>query len=205
MTNEWSLGEPHSRAALVSAVARRLPSVVSGFQLIAENWLAESSRIDLLGTADGDVVIACIADRGRELEGLGRALAHTQWVQPRLSDWLKLAPQLDFSPDSTVRSVLVCASMSPETRAAAEALPEGLATLYHARWLENASGADVLLDPITKGDIPASPAAVFSPPTVASVAERRKSGEGFRTGLTDADLDLTRSESAEFAAPPTGN
>ncbi len=197
--------DPGAPTVWLRSVAKRLPEVLPGFRTLAQGWLADRSRIDLLGSAGGDAVVVGFATPGRELETLGRVLAQIQWSRPRLGDWLQLAPELGFGADAPVRALLVGPELGPEVLAAIDALPPGLVRPIHARWV----GGDVWLE---VADDP-EPASWIEPPHAAaprdelagaadapaSRTEPAPSGPSpFRTGLTDADLGLSSAEIAEL-------
>jgi hypothetical protein len=197
---------PGKRSTWLRGIAKRLPEVVPGFRPLAEGWLADRSRIDLLGAAGGGAVVVGFAPPGHELETLGRLLAHIHWARPRLGDWLQLSPELGFGADAPVHGVLVGPDLGPEALAAIQALPPGLVTPVHARWV----GGDVWLEaatgPLEPDPTPLAPADP-TPPTSSGVTSRsgpqsdRPDDPGpspFRTGLTDADLGLSPAERAEL-------
>lgn len=192
--------DPGARAIWLRGIAKRLPEVVPGFRVLASDWLADRSRIDLLGTAGGAAVVVGFADRGHELETFGRLLAHIHWVRPRLGDWLKLAPELGFSAGAPVSGVLAGPDLDPEVLAAVEALPAGLVTPIHTRWV----GGDVWLEAPTRPIEPtetlpprSTPTSRVAPSPDASV-NADPGPSPFRTGLTDADLGLSPTERAEL-------
>jgi hypothetical protein len=197
--------DPDSRATWLRGVAKRLPEVVPGFRALADDWLADRSRIDLLGSADGAAVVVGFAEPGYELETLGRLLAHIHWTRPRLRDWLKLAPELGFAADARVRGVLVGPDLDREALAAIEALPAGLITPIHARWV----GGDVWLEacgergePVALPPLERAAVQPVPPPAADTAGAPHQSLEPgpspFRTGLTDADLGLSAAERAEL-------
>jgi len=175
----------------VSAAATRLHRVVSGFRPVAEDLLADVSRIDLFGvTDDGQAVLALVGDRGDDLTLVARALAQREWLTPRLADWRKLAPNLGLRPDARVRALVLCPEFGAEARAAARAVGPGIA-LVTWRYLRNGSDADLFLEPIAP-----------APPVAAAGADRPEpespSPSPFRSGLSESDLGLTPAERAEF-------
>lgn len=163
--------------------------MVQGFRLLAGDLLAERSRIDLFGVdAGGRGVLALVGDREEDaLLLLGRVLAQQAWVQARLPDWRKLAPELPVRPESPVQGLLLCPAFGSEARAAAAALPAGGVRLVEWRYVRNGSAAEVLLEPLERSD-----------PPPERPAPNESAGGGFRTGLTDQDLGLSEAERAEF-------
>lgn len=178
-------GEPPSRSQLLAAVAARLHQVVPGFRPVAEDLLGDTSRIDVFGVADdGTAVIALIGSDGEDLTLVARALAQREWLAPRLSDWLKLAPHLGVRVDGTPRALVLCPHFGTEARAAARAA--GGVQLVGWHFVRNGSAVDLLLDPLPPEPGPARPAQAPPPPAP------------FRTGLSDADLGLSDAERADF-------
>jgi hypothetical protein len=162
---------------------------------VAEDVLGAESRIDLVAVgAAGEVLLVLAGEAGRDLELVARGLAQRVWVEARLPDWLKLAPDLGARPEAGVAVVLLCPSFGSEAVAAARATGSGLLTLATCRFGADpgAEGAELRawIDPIEL-----EPAR--SPTEVGRPALPR-----FRTGLTDADLGLTPDEAA--ALDPDG-
>ena len=188
MTEQQTTEPPH-RALLIRSVAARLHLVVKGFQPIAQDLLADTSRIDVFGVAgDGAAVLALLGEEDEALTLLARALAQRAWLAPRLADWLKLAPDLGVRPDAAVQALLLCPRFGPEALAAAGTVDRSTLRLVTWRFVRNGSHADVLLEPV--GAPPLSSQA----PAPAEPA----SPSAFRTGLSEADLGLSDEELAEF-------
>jgi hypothetical protein len=189
---EFRTSEPPARASLLRAVAADLHTSVPGFRPIAEGLLAQESRIDLFGVdALGAAVLVSVGDEAEALARIGRLLAQRRWLEPRLADWLKLAPQLELKPDLPSRAVLVCASFGPEARLAAEALDGAWLQLVRYRSVHNGAGDRLLLEPLdAAAPVPARPTSV--PDAAASPPA------SFRTGLSDDDLGLSEAERSEF-------
>jgi hypothetical protein len=155
--------------------------VAPGLRLVAESLLGADSPIDFVGVdAEGRTVIVLVGNPGGDLELVARGLAQRAWVQPRLRDWLQLAPHLGVRPEAGVRLLLLSTGFRAESRAAAAALAPGAPELILYRCVRNGAGVDALLEPLEIA--PAAPA-----PTAP-----------FRTGLTDADLGISPEERREF-------
>ena len=181
---------PEARSDWLRGIAKRLPEVLPGFRVVADDWLAEHSRIDLLGVAEGAAVVVDFAEPGRSLETLARTLAHIQWAKPRLGDWRKLAPDVGFSAGAQVRGVLVGPELEAEALAAIAALPEDAVLPVRAHWV----GGDVWLETPTGREPEPRIAAVRAP----QVEPAASGPSPFRTGLTDADLGLSPAERADL-------
>jgi hypothetical protein len=174
-------------------------------QTLAENILAEGSRIDLV-TRDplGAVVVVLIADWGRDLAGFTRVQAHVRWVRDRIPDWRQLAPDLAISPD--VQGLLLCPDFQPETITAANASNSPI-RLARFRDPQDYTG---LVEPLPQPQedeaaLPRPPEAGEAPGELARAAEHWTGREPlpppgeFRSGLTEQDLQLTLEERNEFS------
>jgi hypothetical protein len=180
---DLSFTAPPSRPQLIEHLRPRLGEIIPSLHLIAESLLGADSLIDFVGVEpSGRVVVILVGAEGEDLELVGRALAQRAWVEPRVRDWIKLAPNLGIRPGAGVRVVLLCASFHAETQAAAAAL--GADTLHLARYrcLRNGSALEIMLEPSSRATPtpPSRPAPTDLPP--------------FRTGLTDDDLASTAHE-----------
>ena len=137
---DLTLAEPPRRPQLVEGLRTRLCEVVPGLRLIAEGVLGADSRIDFVGVEPtGRVVLILVGEEGDDLELIGRAVAQRAWVEPRIRDWIQLAPNLGMRPGAGVRTVLLCPSFRHETEAAAAALGDqavSLVTLHRSKGLD---------------------------------------------------------------------
>jgi len=175
-----------SRSELLREIRARLPSAAPGTRFVAEGVLAEESRIDFVGVSpQGGIDLVLVGEEGGELTLVALGLAQRAWVEARYTDWLQLAPELGLRPGAGVGLVLLCPSFGPESRAAARALGEGAPRLVRYRFIRNGAGLETLLEPLD-----GRPAAAPSPAKPAS--------SGFRTGLTDAMLNLSADERQAF-------
>jgi hypothetical protein len=178
------LAPPPPRAELLRRLRGRLGDAVPGWQLLAEDVLGAETPIDFVGAEpSGRVVLVLVGTGDDDLEGVARALAQRAWLEPRVRDWLKLAPNLRVRPEAGVRAVLLWPAFRAETRAAARSLGPEAVSLAVYRFVRDASGEDVLVE------LPDPPRG----PCRAPVAPAP-----FRAGITDEDLGLTREERAEF-------
>ena len=170
---------PPPRPELLRQLRLRLGEAAPGLRLVAEGLLGADSPIDFVGIdAEGRTVIVLVGDPGGDLELVTRGLAQKAWVEPRLRDWLQLAPHLALRPELGVRVLLLCPGFRAESRVAVSALAPPELVLY--RCVRNGAGVDALLEPLSSA--PSAPAAVAP----------------FRTGLTDADLGISPEERREF-------
>jgi hypothetical protein len=174
---------------LVEALRARLTEIVPSLRVIAEGVLGANSSIDFVGVeATGRVVLALIGEDGDDLELIGRAIAQRAWVEPRIRDWVQLAPNLGLRPGAGARAILFCPSFRYETEAAAAALGNQAVSLVRYRSLDNRGDLELLVEPIgrdiTRAPTPPSPGTPGAPP--------------FRTGLSHEDLGLTAEEYGEF-------
>lgn len=186
---EFKLTEPPSRPQLIEQLRVRISEVVPALKLIAEGVLGADANIDFVGVEPtGRVVVVLVGREGDDLGLIGRAIAQRAWIEPRIRDWIQLAPNLGLRPGAGARSVLLCPSFRHETEAAAAALGEQIISLVRYRCLLSAGDLEILLEPVTAGaadrPTPARPDASALP--------------RFRTGLRHEDLGLTAEEYNEF-------
>ena len=199
---------PSLRRALRHAIRRQRPEL----QVIAEDFLAESTRIDLLAVgSEGELVSLRIGDTNEEATLFISALADLSWLRPRTLDLLKLAPGLGLEASTEPRAMLFCPTFRAETRAAAENLPTCSLELLEYRCLRQQGQLTLLLEPDRGAMGPFHASAIdrqaahsqaadqphASPSVRASEAPSGglpprltdpPSPSTFRTGLTDADL-----------------
>ncbi|HXV37185.1 MAG TPA: hypothetical protein VEC18_08550 [Myxococcota bacterium] len=185
---DLKLAEPPRRAQLIEQIRVRIGEVVPAFQLIAENVLGADASIDLVGVEPtGRAVLVLVGAEGDDLELIARAVAQRAWLEPRIRDWIQLAPNIGLRPGAGARSVLVCPSFRRESEAAAAALGEPVVSLVRYRCLSNGSSLEVLLEPA--GEVPAGRALPRGEPTALP---------RFRTGLSREDLGLSAEEYRAF-------
>jgi hypothetical protein len=175
--------------ALRSLLRSRLGDLGLALRVLAEDVAGLDASIDAV-TIDlrGTVVLVLIETAGRDLELLANAFAQRDWVRDRLPDWLKLAPALGFQPEAPIRLLLLAPAFGPRTLAAVRASdPEGIDLAIY-RCVRNGAETDVLLEPlrVAGGEL-------ACPDEAAVLA-----AAPFRTGLTDADLELTPAEHRAF-------
>ncbi len=186
---DLALIEPPRRAELAEGLRARLGEVVPTLRLIAEGVLGADSSIDFVGVEPtGRVVLVLIGEEGDDLELIGRAIAQRAWVEPRIRDWIQLAPNLGMRPGAGTRAVLLCPSFRHETETAAAALGNEAVSLVRYRYLQNAGKLEILIEPITREASRGSPRPRTNSPGAPP----------FRTGLSHEDLGLTAEEYVEF-------
>jgi hypothetical protein len=191
------LTAPPDRDQLVRQLLARLSDVLPGLRLVARDLLAAEGRIDFVAVEpNGGVVLVLVAEPGEDLEAVTRALAHRAWVEPRLADWLQLAPDLGVRPEVGVRALLLCHSLDPATVAAAQVLGEAVG-LARYRCVRNGSGIEALLE-LDLSDLETDDEPIAAPPPQAAPPEPGSEPPPFRTGLSDADLGLSVAERREF-------
>ena len=114
---------------LRTSLRRALPGFEPGLRILAEGLPAGGGAIDLLGAdADGRLVLVFVEPGDREADGalaFARALANRAWVQSEMPGWLQLVPDLDVTPRTEVRCLLLLRELAPSVRAAIRALPDG--------------------------------------------------------------------------------
>lgn len=164
-------------------------------RIVAQGLLGAQTPIDFVGIeTDGRLVLILVADDDQDLELLARGLAQRAWVEPRVADWLQLAPELGVQPRAGIRVLLLAPRFRPETEAAAQALGPDAPELCGYRCLRNGTGVSVLIEPARVAP-PNAPRSSEVQPTPEP--SRRQAG-AFRTGLSEADLGLTPAERREF-------
>jgi hypothetical protein len=143
---------------------------------VAEQVLGLESRIDFVAKdRRGQVVLVFLADRGSDLSLLADSLAQRSWMEPRVADWVKLAPQLGLLPQLGVRVLLLAFHLDPRTIAAAKSVESPVIDLGICRPIPNGAGFEILIDLLEA-----------PPPALAPVAEPIVSR--FRTGLRPEEL-----------------
>jgi hypothetical protein len=187
---------PPAREEQLRELRARIGELVPGGRVLAEDLLGLESRIDLLAAEpSGRAVLVLVAGEADGLALVGRALAQRSWVQARIPDWLQLAPELGLRAEAGVRALLVGPAFCAETRAAARALGDEAVGLACGVWIREGARMALLLRP---GEAPPGrPAGARRAPAPAP-RPAGPSGPVFRTGLSDADLELSRAELEEL-------
>lgn len=200
---EWE-GRPE-RPILRRAVRHRLRRFDPTIHVIAEDFHAETSTIDLLAVGGEGEMVSIRIGRGEDDAALlTRALGDLTWLRPRLADFLKLAPGLGLEPSAEPRIVLVCPNFASETRAAVENFPTRSIDLLTYHCLRHQGQLSVLLESWNPCGPQLGETAAMGGERRPSIATRdsrihlkNRSAErladppspsSFRTGLTDADL-----------------
>ena len=184
------------RPTLRRAVRHRLAGDDPSIRVIAEDFLAETSNIDLLAVgAEGEIVSLRIGRDGDDVSLLTQCLADLAWLHPRVADFLKLAPTLGLEPTAEPRALLLCPDFAPETLAAVGGLPARSLGLVRYYCLESQGQPSVLLKtwnpPSSATDgrsLRADSSIQASSAEVSTRSTRSSSPAVFRTGLTDADV-----------------
>jgi hypothetical protein len=164
------------RAKLLRQLRSRLSKLADPLEIVAEQILGLESRIDFVAKdRRGQVVLVFLADRGSDLGLLADSLAQRSWMEPRVADWVKLAPHLGLRPQLGVRVLLLASDLDPRTVAAAKSLEGPVIDLGICRPVADGAGFEILIDLLET-----------PPPTLVPVAEPITSR--FRTGLRAEDL-----------------
>ena len=174
---------PPERASLIRQLRSRLPKLPDPLEIIAEQVLGLESRIDFVAKDPrGQVVLVFLADPGSDLGLLADSLAQRSWMEPRVADWVKLAPHLGLRPQLGARVLLLAAHLDPRTIAAAKSLVgrilgvEGrILDLGICRPVGNGAGVEILID-------------LLEPPSPTLVPATEPVTSRFRTGLRAEDL-----------------
>jgi hypothetical protein len=114
--------EPWQHAA-PQAFGRLRPPLevfVSGIQggYGALDWVARDPR--------GGLAVVLAAEPSRFLDVLGRALAERLWLEPRVTDWARLAPERGLEPEHGLGLWVAGAGPEPGAEEAARAAGIGL-------------------------------------------------------------------------------
>ena len=186
---EVALTATPPRPQLIERLRPLLGGLVPSLQLVAEGVLGADATIDFVGVEpSGRVVLVLVGNDGDDLELVGRALAQRAWVEPRIRDWIQLAPNLGMRPGAGVRTVLLCPSFRAETAAAAISVGTEVVSLARYHCFRRGTEFEMLLEPLSGNTHQQATAPTPETATLPS----------FRTGLTDEDLGLTANERAEF-------
>ena len=170
--------DAEARRALRRLLAPRLADLGTSFALVVEDVLGEGDGvIDWVAAApDGRAWVVLIAAGDADASLLEAGLAQRAWVEDRIPDWRKLAPELPLRGELTPGVLLVAHDYARTTRIAArEASAGGIAL---ARW---------------SGSLPSGPIELAAVPTLMRVARTTRPTvhrlvSTFRTALRDADL-----------------
>jgi len=178
--------------------------------VIAEGLPAGEGCIDLLAhDARGRIVIVLVAapdEADHTARLLARGLAVRRWLERDLPGWLQLLPDLEVGADTPVRCIVFARGFDEITRAAAASLPAGWIELALYRPFVHDGDSFLLLEHGGAATLP-EPADVE--PAVRPVVPghphpTRQDRAAFRSGLSEADFDLSRPESRSLgpsAAP----
>ncbi|MDJ0851452.1 MAG: hypothetical protein QNK04_24005 [Myxococcota bacterium] len=213
---ELSFAPAPPRDELLRQLRHRLAEALPDLRWVAEGVLGEGATIDFVGVGrDGQTTLVLVGEAGEDLPLVARALAQRAWLEPRLRDWRQLGSELGIRPEAGVALVLLCPAFASESRAAARALGGAAPALFTYCCVRNGSGVEPLLDPPAapdpapagprRSDPPDRPAGgPHAPVGGAEPGDRAPSGppeaarQPFRTGLTDADLEIDFEERREF-------
>jgi len=186
---EWC--EPPPRAELVERIQEALNGLGASLRVLARDLLGDEARIDLVAAdPEGRLTLVLVTTDDDALPLVALALAQRAWVTARLPDWIQLAPQIGLHPEAPVRAVLVGPAFSRTAIAAARAADAeeiDLVRFHCLRPTADGGRPRLLLEPIRLAGAgprrPGTRAAGAAPPAAR-----------FRSGLSDADLDLTGDE-----------
>ncbi len=186
---EVALTATPPRPQLIERLRPLLGGLVPSLHLVAEGVLGADATIDFVGVEpSGRVVLVLVGNDGDDLELVGRAPAQRAWVEPRIRDWIQLAPNLGMRLGAGVRAVLLCPSFRAETEAAAFSVGSEIVSLARYHCFRRGAELEILLEPLSRNTQQRATAPRPEPTALPS----------FRTGLTDEDLDLTADERAEL-------
>jgi hypothetical protein len=96
---------PDAERGLRRTLRSEFEQLEPGLRVLAEDFLGLETHLDLLAAdGEGRLVLALVAEPGRELEGIANAMAQAEFCGPRIRDWQKLAPDLPLRPEAEVRA-----------------------------------------------------------------------------------------------------
>lgn len=148
------MSEPAARAdgARRHRLRERIGELDPSLVVLAEGVLGLEARIDLVARdGEGRAVALRWAEPGADLAALAELLAQRAWLEPRLADWVQLAPDLGIRPGGPVRAVLLAERFDPRTRAAARGLPGAPVELVEVRELPARETPGLALHPLEPG------------------------------------------------------
>jgi hypothetical protein len=204
---ELSLAPAPERGQLLGQLGARLGDLDPSLRVVARDLLAAETSIDFVAVdSGGRVVLVLVGEPRGDLALVARGLAQRAWVEPRLGDWLQLAPNLGIRPEAGVRVVLLSADYGPDSRAAAGAAGATALELATYRCVRNGAWAGALVEWLgTQPEATLRPTALPipspSPPRsepAASPGAASPPSAVFRTGLSEEDLGLSTTERADF-------
>jgi hypothetical protein len=196
------------RPSLRRAIRHQLHRIDPSLRVVAEAFLAAESPIDLLAVGgEGELVSVRIGYAGEDAALLTRALSDLAWLRPRVADLSGLAPELGIEATADARALLVCPDFGAETLGAIGGLPVGvrIEPIGYRSYRHHGQQSVVLeiresrrcgRSPGTLGaeadSNPRDRGGRFDPAPLESesLAAAGPSTTGFRTGLSDADLQL---------------
>ena len=193
------------RTSLRRALRHRLRLELPSLRVCAEDFLGETTAIDLLAIGSaGELVSIRIGEDAEDTVLLTRALSDLTWLRSHGPDLLKLAPGLGIEVFSEPRAMLFCRQISHDTLSAIDNFPTGMVELYRYRCLRQQGQLSLMIEShairnaLRSGDRsdaslfvrePEAAANISAPGTgVRSRLTDDPSPSTFRTGLTDADL-----------------
>ena len=142
---EWGLLP--ERPALRRAIRHQLRSLDRSLRILAEDFLASESRIDLLAVGgEGELVSIRIGQPGEDAAMLTRSLSDLVWLRPRTRDLRKLVPGLGIEPSAEARSILLCPDFQGETRLAIDNFPLSIELMVY-RCYRHRGQLNVVLEP----------------------------------------------------------
>lgn len=177
---EWT--GPVERASLRRALRLALRRAQPELQVLAEDFLAETSRIDLLGLGeDGELVSVRVSspspkgspdELGAEI--LAQGLSDLHWLTPRIADLRTLAPDLGLNLHARPRVQLVAPAFGPEiVSAAAWACAEAggnRLSLFRYRAARRQGQLALLLDAVGPARVPDARASITTEPAPSESA-----------------------------------
>jgi hypothetical protein len=187
---ELELTRPPTRSELLRDLRGQLHAPPFSVQVVATGILGLDATIDWLGVGpDRRIVLGFLCEEREDLAFLANALTQRAWAEPRVRDWLQLAPHLEVAPEAGVRLLLVGPDFGVRARSLVESLEPVRIDLVRYLCIRNGSGVSVLLEPVRCSASACAPGRIDRPAPIEPA---------FRTGLSDSELGLTSAERLEF-------
>jgi hypothetical protein len=178
----WMVDTGDLRSQLRRVLAPCLGQLGESLHCIAEAVLGEEDGvIDWVAAGpEGRAFVVLVAEGSGDAALLEMGLVQRSWVQARIADWRKLAPDLVLRAELAPRVLLIARDFARSTRIAAREAATASGEIWLARW--NAAPGSGRIE-ITRIELARAPVREMESEPASTRATSR-----FRTGLRDADF-----------------